>query len=117
MTSQKRNAHPSQDSKSWLYETTEGVVIRLKIQAQASRTQIVGLYGEEQDRLKIKVAAAPIDQAANEELLSFLRKNLKIPSRNLTLIRGQLSPLKDILCQGVTLEGVEQVLLKKSGRD
>ena len=113
MSSQSSDARSTQRAQSWIYETSEGVVIRLKIQVQASRTQIVGLFGEEQDRLKIRVAARPVNQAANEELLSFLKKKLCVPSRNLTLIRGQLSPLKDILCQGMKREAVEQALLQE----
>lgn len=112
MASQKRNVKSSPNSRSWLHATPDGVVMRLKIQAQASRTQIVGLYGDEQDRLKIRVAARPVDQAANEELLRFLRKTLKVSSRSLILIRGHLSPLKDILCLSMTGDEVEQVLLE-----
>ena len=104
--------NPKQAQESWLDESNNGIVIRLKIQAQASKTEIAGFYGGDQLRLKIRVAAKPIDQAANEELLKFLRRILKVSSSQLHLIRGHLSPFKDVLCQGLNLEFVRGALAR-----
>jgi len=111
--SQDQSALQEAHQRSWIFEVSDGVVIRLKIQAQASKTEIVGLYGEDQERLKIRIAAKPVDHAANEELLRFLKKILQVSSSQLHLIRGQLNPLKDVFCHGVSVTALKQTLLKE----
>ena len=65
-------------SDGWIMEKDNGVVLRLQIQPRASRTEVAGLHGEP-PRLKVRVAAPPVDGEANEELVSFLAKALGIP--------------------------------------
>ncbi len=85
---------------NWFEETSKGIAIHIKAQPKASKNQIVGLYGDP-PRLKIKVAAPPVDGRANQELLKFLKEVLKTTLSRLTLIRGETSPNKDVLCVGI----------------
>ena len=60
--------------------------------------------------LEVRVAAAPADGAANEEVIRQLAKALGIPKTSLTIVSGQTSRLKRI---EVPIE--EQVILAKLG--
>ena len=47
-------------------------------------------------RLKVRIAAAPEDGKANEELRSFLAKMLKVPKKEVVLESGEKSRLKTL---------------------
>ena len=47
-------------------------------------------------RLKMRIAAAPEDGRANEELRSFLAKTLDIPKKDIVLVSGEKSRLKTL---------------------
>lgn len=74
-------------------------MIAIKAQPRASRTEIVGILGAE---LKIKIAAPPVDSAANEVLLEFLARTLGCPRRSVVLLRGQSSTHKQVAIHGLT---------------
>ncbi len=94
---------------NWFDETSKGIVLHIKAQPKASKTKIVGLHGDP-PRLKIKIAAPPVDGQANEALLKFLKEVLEIPLSRLSLIRGATSPAKDVLCMGVPKDKIESML-------
>ena len=53
--------------------------------------------GEIRDgRLKVRIAAAPEDGKANEELRSFLAKTLEFPKKDIVVVSGEKSRLKTI---------------------
>jgi uncharacterized protein len=83
-----------------------GTLLKLWIQPGASRTKVVGPHGEP-PRLKIQVAAPPVEGAANEELLRFLKKALGVPRSSLELVRGTGSRRKDVLCKGLSPDETE----------
>lgn len=93
---------------TWLIETPKGILLRIHAQPKASRSEVSGVHG---DRLKIRIAAPPVDGEANEELIRFLKKKLGIPSSQLSLVRGQSSKMKDVLCAGMTSAQIEERLL------
>lgn len=82
----------------WLREVEGGVKVDILVQPRASRTRAVG---EHDGRLKIQVAAPPVDGAANAELLSFLAERLKLPRRDLAIVAGETGRRKTILLRGV----------------
>ena len=94
---------------SWLVKLNDGILLRIQVQPRASRTEIVGLHGEP-PRLKIRLAAPPVDGEANEELLRFLKKALGVPSQNLEIVRGHTSKMKDVVCQGVSEDVLRELL-------
>lgn len=97
---------------SWFQETPEGVVLRVAAQPRASRSEISGLHGEP-PRLKIRIAAPPVDGEANEELLRFLKKFLRLPGVSFELLRGGTSKTKDVLCRGAKLQDVLALIEKE----
>lgn len=83
----------------------EGVTLRVRIQPNASKNEIVGLY----DRaLKVKIQSPPVDGAANKALLSFLAKTFGLSKQSVKIISGEKNRDKRILFNGLS----ENVLLK-----
>lgn len=91
----------------YLRATREGVVLSVKAQPRASRTELAGVHGDE---LKVRVAAPPVDSAANEALVEFLAAALGCPRRDVQLVRGGKSPHKQFVIAGVPLETVARRL-------
>jgi uncharacterized protein (TIGR00251 family) len=57
----------------------------------ARQTTVAGLHG---DRLKVKVASPPEKGRANQELLEFLARSLKVPLKAVHLTSGAASRAK-----------------------
>ena len=83
------------------------VMLSVKAQPRASRSEVSGLLGTE---LKVKVAAPPVDGAANEALVEFLSDTLKVPRRSVQLVRGASATHKVFSISGTTAEQVAQRL-------
>lgn len=76
-----------------------GVLLRIRVQPRAKRTEIVGRHG---DAIKVRLKAPPVDGAANEELLRFLADRLGKPEAAVTLVRGATSRAKTVAVRGMT---------------
>lgn len=64
-------------------------------------------------RIKVRIAARPVDGEANAEFLKLLKKITKLPVSKLVLVRGDTSRSKDILFHTEDVEGVIQLILKE----
>lgn len=82
----------------WLQVQSGGVQLELRIQPRASRTEVAGVMGQ---ALKIRVAAPPVDDAANAALLRFLADRLDCPRSTVRLVRGRSSRQKVVRVDGV----------------
>ena len=76
-------------------------------QPKASRTE---LAGQHDDFLKIRLAAAPSEGAANDALRRFLADRFHLPLADVQLLSGQSSRHKRVLLQGVAAERACDVL-------
>ncbi|HRY13362.1 MAG TPA: DUF167 domain-containing protein [Syntrophomonadaceae bacterium] len=81
-----------------LSESGAGVRLEVKVQPRSSRNQIVG---EQNGALKIKLTAPPVEGEANAALIDFLASCLKIPRKDITLIKGDTSRLKLVEIAGI----------------
>jgi len=95
-------------SPAWLRQHTEGVILRIQAQPNASKTAIVGIYNE--DRIKIRISSPPVEGAANEELLRFLKKFFKLPGVQYQLLRGDTSKTKEVLCRGASIAMLQDAI-------
>ena len=77
-------------------DTRDGAILTIQVQPKASKSECVGLHG---DALKIRVAAPPVDGKANEALLTFLAKRLKVAPSTLLIQSGAGGRHKRILCK------------------
>jgi uncharacterized protein (TIGR00251 family) len=57
----------------------------------------------------VKLAAAPVDGAANDELVALLSRSLDVPKRDITIVSGERSRTKRIRVVGLDRD---QVLAK-----
>jgi len=64
---------------------SERFTIECYIQPQSSKNELLGLYN---GKLKIKITAPPVDGKANECLIKFLSKELKITQSNIIITQG-----------------------------
>ena len=81
-------------------------MLEIKAVPGASKTEIAGV---KDNRLRIRIVAAPEDGKANAELLAFLSKALGCPKRDLRLISGEKSRLKVVALPVECLAKVEGV--------
>jgi uncharacterized protein (TIGR00251 family) len=72
---------------------TAGITLTVRIVARASRSEIAGFHD---GALRIRVAAAPVEGAANRELIRFLSKTFRVPQSAVTIISGSNSRNKVI---------------------
>jgi uncharacterized protein (TIGR00251 family) len=86
-----------------IQQAADGVRIRVRVVPRASRTELVGLHGDE---LRIRLTAPPVDGAANEALVSFLADRVGVARSSVRLLSGETSRSKVVL---ITSLGVEQV--------
>lgn len=84
-----------------LREADDGVLLSVRVQPRASTSEVSGPYGDR--AVKIRVAAPPVDGAANEELIAFLADLFDVPSRGVTLVRGHGSRTKQLQIRGVSM--------------
>ena len=78
------------DGADWLLE--------LHVQPGARITAAVGEHG---GRLKLKIAAPPVDNKANAHLLAWLAAQLGVPKSAVRLVRGETSRQKTVAVCGV----------------
>ena len=88
--------------------TSSGGLVRLSVHVQprASRSEIAGLHG---DALKVRLAAPPVDGAANEALVELLADALAVPRRAVRIRAGQSSRAKIVEIDGVTEADVQRL--------
>lgn len=73
--------------------------ILVHVVPRAKVSEVVGRRG---DAVRIRLAAPPVDGAANDELLRFIAERLKLPRRAVTLARGRSARRKTVMVEGVT---------------
>jgi uncharacterized protein (TIGR00251 family) len=82
---------------AWLRDEKGALVLALQVQTGSTRTEVAGVHGEGKEaRLRIRLAAPPVDGKANAELRRFLAYAFDVPLRNVTLVRGSTSRRKTI---------------------
>jgi hypothetical protein len=86
-----------------------GDVVRfdVRVQPRASRSEIAGEYGE---ALKVRLAAPPVDGAANDALVDLLAKELRVPKRDIRIVSGSSSRNKTIEISGSDISAVDRLV-------
>jgi uncharacterized protein (TIGR00251 family) len=79
--------------------------LELYVQPRASKTQLAGMHD---GRIKIRLAAPPVDGAANAELVSFVASRLGIAKSKVRVVAGEASRRKI-----VEVEGVDEATLRR----
>jgi len=83
-----------------IQSTADGVVITVRVIPRAGRPGPAGARG---DAVLVRVAAPPVDGAANDELIDVLAENLQVPRRAIAIVGGMRSRTKRVRVTGVDL--------------
>jgi uncharacterized protein (TIGR00251 family) len=76
----------------------EGCAIELHVVPGASRTRIAGVHG---GRVKLQVAAPPVDGAANDEVTRFIAELLGVGRGAVRIASGATGRRKSVRIDGV----------------
>lgn len=87
-----------------------GAAITVKVMPRAKKTEVAGVMDD--GTIKIRLAAPPVEGAANEALIEFLSKALRLPARQIDIIAGATSERKLISLVGISPAEVDAVFQK-----
>lgn len=74
-------------------ETSDGLLIRIKIVPNSSKNDLI----IEEEFIKVKVTAQPIENKANKALIEFLSMKFKVPKTSIEIVKGDTSKEKTLL--------------------
>lgn len=90
-----------------LYSERDGALIfTVRVVARASRSCVVG---EHDGNLRVRLAAPPVDGAANEELVRVVARALDLPARAVEIMSGHASKVKQVRARGAARERLESL--------
>jgi hypothetical protein len=81
----------------------DGVLIAVKVIARASKSAVSGIRD---GALLVRLNAAPVDGAANAELIEVMADALGVPKRAITIASGETSRRKTLHVAGITAAAV-----------
>ena len=84
------------------------VKLEVRVIPRAKRTEIAGRRG---GALLVRLAAPPVDGAANDALRAFLAERLGVPQRQVAIVRGATSRDKTVAIEGVSAAAIDAALL------
>lgn len=100
--------------QSFLKKHQDGFSLYIRVTPNSAANKISGKFFDEknQEYLKINLAAVPEDGKANEELIKFLSRFLKISRSKIAIIRGETSRIKVVQCENsdVTAKDFESAI-------
>jgi uncharacterized protein len=82
------------------------LVFRVQVAPRSSRSEVVG---EHNGALRVRLAAPPVDGAANDELIHLLAKTFKVSRSAVTILSGHSGRLKQVSIEGVTQSALEKL--------
>lgn len=89
-------------------EVDRGVELAVRAAPRANKTEIAGPYGDR--AVKIRLAAPPVDGAANDELVAFLTELFDLPRSAVEIVRGHGGRQKVVRVVGVSAETARERL-------
>ena len=82
------------------------LTFKVLVSPRASRSEIIG---EHDGALRVRIAAAPVEGAANEELERVLAKAFEVPRTAVTIISGHCSKRKSVSITGAVAGKLESL--------
>jgi uncharacterized protein (TIGR00251 family) len=78
---------------TWFRWDAADLILQVRIQPGASRSEFAGLHGE---HLKVRIHAPAIEGRANDELLTFLCQSFATGKSRVSIERGALGRMKSL---------------------
>ena len=91
----------------WVSDAPGGCLLSIRVTPRAGRTAIAGIR---EGQLVVRLAAAPVDGAANEALVEAIAAALRIPRRNVSIASGERGRSKRVLVAGRSAADVTAAL-------
>ena len=88
-------------------DTAAGVELDVRVIPRARRTEIAGRRG---DALLVRLAALPVEGAANDLLVEFLASRLHLRRRAIRIVSGEHVRRKRVAIAGTTAAAVARAL-------
>lgn len=82
-------------------KTADGCLVTVKVTPRASRTECLGA---EENWVRVRLQAPPVDNKANEALVEFFADLFSISKHAVTLVAGATSRVKRVALVGITPE-------------
>jgi uncharacterized protein (TIGR00251 family) len=101
------------DRKFNLHDGKKGSALAIRVTPRASRNEIVELL--EDGTIKVRIAAPPSDNEANETLISFLAEVLGVPKSRLDIVAGASGRDKLVSIVDMDAETAHQRILAHVG--
>ena len=96
-----------EDSAGRSARADEAAVVDVRVIPRAKKTEI---DGERDGALVVRVAAPPVEGAANEALVDFFAQALRVPRRAVQIVGGQRGRRKRLAIAGVTPDEVRALM-------
>jgi len=88
-----------------VHERNDAVRFSVRVQPRTPRSGVSGVHA---GVLKVKLHAAPVDGAANEELVDLLAEWLGVARRDVRIVIGEASRSKVVEVSGITADAVRR---------
>lgn len=88
-------------------EKDGSLTFKVQVVPRASRSEIVG---EHNGALRVRLAAPPVDGAANEELVRILARVFAVPRSAIEIKSGHSSKTKQVRVTGATFSALQKIL-------
>ena len=90
-------------------EKEDGITFPVIVAPRASKSEVIGIHD---GALKVRIKSAPVDGAANRELIAYLSKFLKVPKSHIQIISGETSKRKKVQIDTMDKKALEKALDK-----
>lgn len=87
-----------------------GLIFAVKVVPRASRSEIAG---EQDGTLRVRIAAPPVDGAANRELTRLLARCFELSPSAVEIVSGANSKNKVVRISGAEAKQLEQLIASK----
>lgn len=91
----------------------DALLVDVHVTPRASRSAIQGIHD---GRIKVALDAPPVDGEANAALIALFAKLLKLPKRQIALVRGQTSRHKTLSLTGTDEASLRALLPPEAGQ-
>ena len=92
-----------------LHDGKRGSALALRITPRASHNKIVGVLND--GTIKVHIAAAPVEEAANKKLIEFLADVLGVPKSRVEIVAGTTGRDKLVSVLDMDMETAHQRIL------
>ena len=93
-------------------KTNTGATFRVRVQPGASKNEIIGV---QEDALKVRISAPPVEGKANKALVQFLAEQLAVKRSQVEITSGHTSRSKTIHVVGKGIEKKLQNIIDSTG--